>query len=165
MAVFRKNNAWWIDYTYQGRRCRQRISSVKRKAEEALSQVKVQIAAGTFVPVGERQPQENKPGRILFTTFATDEFLPWSNAQHSESHYIRLESIVRTHLHSYFSGDTLEDTVRLAHSAGITVKYVSPCYDVDTKDDLERLRRDLKSSAHALRAPETTSTLRSIFGS
>ena len=63
------------------------------------------------------------------------------------------------------TADTLEDTVRLAHSAGITVKYVSPWYDVDTKDDLERLRRDLKSSAHALRAPETTSTLRRIFGS
>ena len=61
--------------------------------------------------------------------------------------------------------DTLEDTVRLAHSAGKAVKYVSPWYDVDTKDDLEWLRRDLQSSIHALRAPETTSTLKRIFAS
>lgn len=61
--------------------------------------------------------------------------------------------------------DTLEDTVRLAHLAGKAVKYVSPWYDVDTKDDLEWLRRDLRSSIHALRAPETTSTLKKIFTS
>ena len=61
------------------------------------------------------------------------------------------------------TADTLVDTVRVALSGGLAVKYVTPWYDVDTKDDLAKLRRDLRSPVHALRAPETTSTLKRLF--
>ena len=37
MAVFRKNDHWWIDYSYQGRRYRQKIGSRKKEAENALN--------------------------------------------------------------------------------------------------------------------------------
>ena len=110
MAVFRKKDAWWIDFYYRGKRFRQKIGTRKKDAEDALSRIRVKIATGDFVPLEERKTEEDPgPESISFAAFAADEFLPWSKAQHSESHYIRLESIVRTHLHSYFSGDTLED--------------------------------------------------------
>ena len=51
MAVYRKNETWWIDYYYQGKRCRQKIGTRKKDAEEALNQIKVKISAGEFVPM------------------------------------------------------------------------------------------------------------------
>ena len=79
MAVYHKNEAWWIDYYYQGKRCRQKIGTRKKDAEEALNQIKVKIATGNFVPMEEqkrREALEQQP--ILFDTFAKEEFLPWS---------------------------------------------------------------------------------------
>ncbi|MBT4510804.1 MAG: hypothetical protein HOC20_01155 [Chloroflexi bacterium] len=34
MAVFRKNSNWWIDYSFQGKRYRQKISSRRKDADE-----------------------------------------------------------------------------------------------------------------------------------
>ena len=110
MAVYRKNETWWIDYYYQGKRCRQKIGTRKKGAEEALNQVKVKIASGEFVPVEARQ-REKPPGPqpVSFKTFAEKEFLPWSKAQHSIKHYIRLESIIRVHLIPYFEEQNLHE--------------------------------------------------------
>ena len=50
---------------------------IKRTAEEALSRVRVQIAAGEFVRPEERRRQEAlKPDIITFEDFAVSEFLP-----------------------------------------------------------------------------------------
>ena len=59
MGVYRKNSAWWIDYYCQSRRYRQKIGSRRKDAEEAFSRIKVQIAAGEFVPPQERRRLES----------------------------------------------------------------------------------------------------------
>ena len=103
MAVYHKNEAWWIDYYYQGKRCRQKIGTRKKDAEEALNQIKVKIAAGNFVPMEEqkrREALEQQP--ILFETFAKEEFLPWSQMKHSLRHQGNLEIRLRVHLIPYF---------------------------------------------------------------
>ena len=70
MAVYHKNEAWWIDYYYQGKRCRQKIGTRQKDAEEALNQVKVKIASGEFVPVEARQREESTgPQPVSFKTF------------------------------------------------------------------------------------------------
>ena len=103
MAVYKKKDAWWIDYYYLGRRHRRKIGTRKKDAEDALIQVKIQISAGTFVPISERQQSmEPLPSALTFQAFADQEFLPWSEAQHSAKHYVRLRSIIRVHLNPTF---------------------------------------------------------------
>jgi hypothetical protein len=41
----------------------------------------------------------------------------------------------------------LTGTFRLADRAGIEVRLIEGCYDVDTRDDLRRLEDDLASAA------------------
>jgi integrase len=110
MAIFNRNGTWWIDFYYQGKRHRQKIGSTKRKAEEAYSQIKVKIAAGDFVPIEERKIQEaSVPKPISFEVFVTEEFLPWSQMQHSAKHYTRLEGAIRNHLVPYMGNRHLQE--------------------------------------------------------
>ena len=72
MEVFRKNDAWWIDYYHEDRRHRQKIGSRKKDAEEALSRIKVKIDTGEFTgPAGRPSADEQRVPR--FDAFATDE--------------------------------------------------------------------------------------------
>ena len=108
MAVFKKNGTWWIDYSYLGHRHRQKISTTKRTAEEALNRVKVQIAAGTFVPEAERKAaEESKPKPITFAEFADKEIKPWSKSHHSDKSSIRLVSMIDRHLTPHFGQQPL----------------------------------------------------------
>lgn len=110
MAVFQKNGNWWIDYYYQDRRYRQKIGTKKKDAEEALSRIKVQIAAGEFVSPEERKREAaSGPESVLFADFARDEFLPWSETQHSRNHYERQGLALRLHLIPYFEGRHLHE--------------------------------------------------------
>lgn len=103
MGVYRKNDTWWIDYYYQDRRHRQKIGSRRRDAEEALSKIKVKIAAGEFVPPEERLRQDALgPKPVRFSAFALEELLPWSEAEHSGHHHQRLKSALKGHLLPYF---------------------------------------------------------------
>jgi integrase len=134
MGVRRRKGYWFIDYYYQGKRYRQRIGTNKRKAEEALHKVKARIATGEFVPTEEREQQEDpEPQFILFGSFTKDEFLPWSKAQHSPKHYIRLESIVRVHLIPHFGQFELDQ---------ITTKRIE---DYKTMRHRSRYRRGKKT--------------------
>ncbi|MBI2506070.1 MAG: hypothetical protein HYW07_22880 [Candidatus Latescibacteria bacterium] len=127
MAVYQKNGTYWIDYYYQDRRYRQKIGSRRRDAEEALSKIKVKVAAGEFIPPEERKREEEFQRQpMLFETFALEEFLPWSREQHSAKHHDRLSSIIQVHLIPYFTGQYLheitpkriEDYQTLRHRGG-----------------------------------------------
>ena len=98
MGAFRKNSAWWIDFYYQGKRYRQKIGSRKKDAEEALSRVKVSIASGEFVPL------HNQKSTVAceFEAFVHNDFLPWSEYEHSAGHHIRLRGIINRHMLPYF---------------------------------------------------------------
>ena len=109
MGVFRKNESWWIDYRFRGKRFRQRVGLRKKDADEALAQVKIRIAAGDFVPKDEVRIQKVSPGTISFRDFYQIHFLPWSEMQHSSNHFTRIESIIRVHLAPYFQGQCLYD--------------------------------------------------------
>ena len=98
MAVYRKNETWWIDFYYQGKRHRQKIGAKKKDAEEALNQIKVKIATGDFVPPDQRKAEPEGPKPILFADFADNDFLPWSETQHSRNHYVRQRDALHKHL-------------------------------------------------------------------
>jgi integrase len=105
MAVYQKSGMWWIDYYHEGRRYRQKIGSRRRAADEALSRVKVKIAAGDFVSPDQRRQEEafeRKP--MLFETFVFEEFLPWLEVEHSRSHFVRQSVSYKLHLVPYLKG-------------------------------------------------------------
>ncbi len=107
MAVFKKNDAWWIDYSFQGKRYRQKISSRRKVAEEALNRVKVKIAAGEFILSNEQQ-KVLQPS-VLFKHFVERSFMPWSETEHSAGHHKRLRSIVKVHLVPHFGDCNLHE--------------------------------------------------------
>ena len=110
MALFKRKETWWIDFYYQGKRYRQKIGTKKKDAEEALSRVKVKIAAGDFVPAEEREPEEaTRPPPILFETFGLEQFLPWSKMQHSANHHNQQRMILSAHLVPCFKATHLHE--------------------------------------------------------
>ena len=85
--VFKRKESWWIDYYYLGRRYRQKIGA-KRKAEDALAEVRTRIATGVFVPPDKRRHEEAFVRRpVLFAAFIEAEYLPWSKVEHSTKHH------------------------------------------------------------------------------
>jgi integrase len=110
MATFKKRGDWWIDFYYQGKRHRQKIGTKRKAAEEALNRIRVKISSGEYVPIEERElPESTQPEPITFSAFSKEEFLPWSQMEHSAKHYTRLESIVRVHLVPYFGRRLLSE--------------------------------------------------------
>ena len=136
MAIYKRGNIWYVDvrYRYKGRsgRIRKKIGTRKRETEIAEAQIRAEMAAGTFVPPEERQAEEEaeKPRILLFKEFAEDEYLPWSEAEHSPSHYKQQRRIVLTHLATYFKGlylheittKRIEDYKRQRRGAAIKVQ-------------------------------------------
>ena len=105
MAVFKRKDreGWSIDYYYQGRRYRQTIGGRRADAVEALARIKVQIAADDFVPPEERKRQKSlEKQSVLFRDFAVNEYLNWSEINHSPNHRRLQESIIRVQLVPYF---------------------------------------------------------------
>ena len=103
--VFKRQDSWWIDYYYQGTRHRQKIGA-KRKAEEALAQIRVKIAMGEFTAPQSRQA----PKPILtFEGFARKEFVPWPEGEHAASHHVRLRTILNVHLIPWFGKASLTE--------------------------------------------------------
>ena len=90
-----RGDSWWLDYYFKGRRYRQKIGGTKRKAEDAMADIRSRIAAGTFVPPQERKQQESLgPQPVLFEDFASAEYLPWSEVNHSAKHHSLQEMCV-----------------------------------------------------------------------
>lgn len=50
MAIFKRQNVWWIDYYVCGKRKREKIGPSHKLAEEVLHKRKVEIAEGKFFP-------------------------------------------------------------------------------------------------------------------
>ena len=109
-----------------------------RYIEDALSQIHDSLVVlgpsldGGYYLIGLSAPKENDPIPDLFTD------IRWSTTS------------------------TLDDTIRAAARAALTVSQIAPWYDIDTTKELSRLQKDLTIAEHIQRAPETARTLRRI---
>jgi len=72
MGVFYRNNNWWIDYYFNGKRKREKVGPSKRLAEIVLKKRLVEIAEGKYLDI-KKIPQ------ITFNQMA-EKYLEWSKA-------------------------------------------------------------------------------------
>ena len=107
MAVFLKNEAWWIDTYIKGKRIRRKIGPDKETAELVEQDLKVKAAKGEYLGIMEER-------KIRFEDFATD-YLEWSKANKAERTYITDQCIINRQLTPFFQG---------THLAGIKPKAI-----------------------------------------
>lgn len=109
MAIFTKNGNYWIDFYDQGKRYRQKIGPRKKDAEEALSRIRVAQAAGEFEPPDRRQPKADASRPPLLKDYARDDYLPWSETHHSQSHHTLQKCLLRTQILPHFGKHRIDE--------------------------------------------------------
>ena len=98
MGVYLKNGNWYIDYSIDGRRIREKVAPSKKLAELALKKRKIQIAEGKFLDLDRTE-------KVLFEDFAI-QYLEIHCKQHKG---YRTESKVINLLKRYFGSKCLHE--------------------------------------------------------
>lgn len=88
MAVYKRGDNWYIDFTFHGQRIREMIGPSRKGAEKVIAKRKAEIAENKFLDV------RKEPDPIKFYDFAK-EYLQWSNANKKPSSYRRDLSMMR----------------------------------------------------------------------
>ena len=99
MAVFLKNEAWWIDTYIKGKRIRRKIGPDKETAELVEKDLTVKAAKGEHLGIMEER-------KIRFEDFAR-EYLEWSQANKAEGTYKVDQHIINRRLTPFFHGQYL----------------------------------------------------------
>jgi len=58
MRIYKRENIWYIDYTYQGKRCRKRVGKSQRLAELALRDIELKILKKEHLGIDDYPPIE-----------------------------------------------------------------------------------------------------------
>ena len=99
MAIFKKNDNWYIDYYVNGRRKREKIGPNKKQASIVLQKRKVQIAENKFLDVEEQGTIKlEEMGALFLENYSKPNKRSWR----------RDEEIVN-HLTDFFRGRKLQD--------------------------------------------------------
>jgi len=88
MAVYRRGDNWYIDFTFHGQRIREMIGPSRKIARAVIAKRKAEIAEGKFLDI------RKEPDPIKFYDFAK-EYLQWSKANKKPSTYNRDLSLMR----------------------------------------------------------------------
>lgn len=107
--VFKRKNAWWIDYKSPlGKRVRRKVGKSKKMAQMVLNEMELKIAQHKFLGIVE-------PKKVFFDNLAK-QYLEYSQTNKSERTFINDKSIVKKLLKQFRSkivGDiTLLDVER-----------------------------------------------------
>ena len=88
MAVYKRGNNWYIDFTFHGQRIREMIGPSRKGAEKVIAKRKAEIAENKFLD------KRKEPDPVKFYDFAK-EYLQWSNANKKPTSYRRDLSLMR----------------------------------------------------------------------
>ena len=111
--VYKRGGNWhtYVTYKYvdangvpRQRRIRRKIGPRRGDAVEAETQIRAQIAAGTYDP----DPVEPTLP-VMFADFCEEEFLPWSKTEHSASHHDNLQRMLRVRWMPYLADHSLAE--------------------------------------------------------
>ena len=100
MAVFQRNNAWWIDVYVNGNRIRRKIGPDKETAELALKDIQVRAAKSKWLGIDDRPS-------VTFADFC-DEYLKYTETLSPNRHY-HVSRITRKRLIPFFGSLNLSD--------------------------------------------------------
>ena len=88
MAVYKRGENWYIDFTFHGQRIREMIGPSRKGAEKVIAKRKTEIAENKFLDM------RKEPDPIKFYDFAK-EYMVWAKANKKPSTYSRELSTVR----------------------------------------------------------------------
>jgi integrase len=88
MAVYKRGDNWYIDFTFHGQRIREMIGPSRKGAEKVIAKRKAEIAENRFLD------KRMEPDPISFYDFA-NEYLQWAKANKKPSSYNRDLSLMR----------------------------------------------------------------------
>jgi integrase len=88
MAVYKRGDNWYIDFTFHGQRIREMIGPSRKGAEAVIAKRKAEIAENKFLD------KRKEPDPIKFYDFAK-EYMAWAKANKKPSTYSRELSTVR----------------------------------------------------------------------
>lgn len=98
MAVFLRNDAWWIDTYVKGKRVRRKIGPDKKTAELVERDLKVKEAKGEYLGIVDER-------KVRFEDFAKD-FLKWSETNKARKTFLNDERPIQA-LKSHWKGKYL----------------------------------------------------------
>ena len=99
--IFQRGKAWWIDYSYKGKRTRRSLKTTSKKvAELASKSIDVQIA--------KEELNLSAPRKVSFATFC-ERFLSWYKVQNSKNSYQDYENLFNSTIIPYFKDYYLND--------------------------------------------------------
>jgi integrase len=106
MAIYRRGENWYVDFTFHGKRIREMIGPSRKGAEKVIAKRKAEIAENKFLDV------RKEPDPIKFYDFAK-EYLQWSKANKKPSSHIRDLSSFRA-LNKEFEKKTIQEITKPA---------------------------------------------------
>ena len=103
MAVRKRVNQWWYDFTIKGKRYRAPLPAArtKRQAEDQADRIKISIIDGSFF----------KPAPKTFCEFVDEVFWPWAEANYTDPNNSHRNHT--TNAKNYFKGKPLAEISHL----------------------------------------------------
>ena len=99
MGLYKRGQAWWMSFTYNGRQVRQPCETTSKKiAEKIYFKVKTEIAEGKWLDID--------PGRDRTFLELMEKYYKEHSPKKSEKSYVRDRSIIK-HLNDFFGDYTL----------------------------------------------------------
>ena len=88
MAIYKRGNNWYVDFTFHGQRIREMIGPSRKGAEKVIAKRKAEIAENKFLD------KRKEPEPIKFYDFAK-EYLQWAKTNKKPSTFNRDLSLMR----------------------------------------------------------------------
>jgi site-specific recombinase XerD len=93
MRIYQRRNAWFLDYSRDGRRVRKRIGTSRKLAELAMKAVEVELIKSKYLGIRE-------PKKMLFEKLCAN-YLEYSRANKTHYTWVRDSTSVKTLLKSF----------------------------------------------------------------
>jgi integrase len=119
MRIFQRGDTWYIDYTYQGKRCRKRSGHSKRVAELTLKDLELRIERRENLGIKETK-------NITFTAFA-GEYMNYARTNKAKRSWATNRSCIRAMTPQF--GDSLMSEITpqmIEHHKAVRSQSVTP---------------------------------------
>lgn len=145
MAVRKRGNVWWYDFTVKGKRYRKPIpeARTKKKAEEVEDKMKVSVYDGTY----------DKPNPKTLAAFIDEDFWPWALANYRTpkmTHHYHVQVVKQAFGHKTLQDISYLDVERFKREKlAVISRFKRPLAPATINHFLETLSRILSMACDA----------------